>query len=138
MLHYRLQASLFAIWSLPMNAGLLATLFGSGGRWSGPCTLIVNADASVESVGNDSIVQGGQKSYAPRLITGRVVADAVRVLPEQVALVAVRKHVVRQNTGEDRVEFTMFVFNMDHVVGVEFRDLRTLSELGIRPPDLER
>ncbi|HLW64631.1 MAG TPA: hypothetical protein VKS79_04875 [Gemmataceae bacterium] len=121
-----------------MNAGLLATMFGSGGRWSGPCTLIVNADASVEAVGNDSIIQGGQKSYAPRLITGRVVVDAVRLLPEQAALVAVRKHVVRQSTGEDRVEFTMLVVNMDHVVGVEFRDLRTLSELGIRPPDLEK
>jgi hypothetical protein len=120
-----------------MNAGLLATLFGSG-RWSGPCTIIINADASVEAVGSDSIIQGGQKSYSPRLITGRMVADAVRLLPEQAALVAVRQHVIRQSTGEDRVDYTVLVVNMDHVVGVEFRDLRTLSDLGIQPPKLEK
>jgi hypothetical protein len=121
-----------------MNSGLLATLCGNSGRWSGPCTLIVDADASVESVGNDSIVQGGQKSYSPRLITGRVVADAVRILPEQAALVAIRKHVIRKSSGEDQVDFTMLVVNMDHVAGVEFRDLRTLATLGIQPPDLEK
>jgi len=121
-----------------MNAGLLATFFGTGGRWSGPCTLIIDADASVEAVGSDAIIQGGQKSYSPRLITGRVVADSVRLLPEQAALVAVRKHVIRQSSGDDRVDFTVLVVNMDHVVGIEFRDLRTLAALGIQPPDLEK
>jgi hypothetical protein len=120
-----------------MNARLLATLFGSG-RWSGPCTIIIDADASVESVGNDSIVQGGQKSYSPRLITGRVAADAVQLLVEQAALIAVRRHVIRQTTGEDRVDFTMLVVNVDHIVGVEFRDLRILSELGVQPPKIEK
>ncbi|HEV3145892.1 MAG TPA: hypothetical protein VGZ47_18550 [Gemmataceae bacterium] len=120
-----------------MNAGLLSSLFGSGGRWSGPCTLIVSADASAEAIGSDSIVQGGQKFYAPRLITGRIVADAVRLLPEQTALIAVRRHVIRQSAGDDRSEFTMIVVNTDDVVAVEFRDLRSLSALGIQPPSLE-
>src|SRR5438309_2088297 len=62
-----------------MNVKLLGKLFGIDGRWSGPCTVIVDADADVQSISNDSIVQGGMKSFAPRLITGRVTADAVRL-----------------------------------------------------------
>jgi len=121
-----------------MNAGLLAKLFGTDGRWSGPCIVILDADASVQSIGSDSIVQGGLKSYSPRLITGRLAADTVRLLPEQAALVLVQKHVVRQNSGTDLVQHTLTIVNADHVAAVEFSDLETLAALGIEAPKLEK
>ena len=35
-----------------MDAGLLTKLFGSD--WSGPCTVIIDADASIQTAGSDS------------------------------------------------------------------------------------
>ena len=56
-----------------MDPNLLASLFGSDGRWSGSCTVILDAIANIQSIGSDAIVQGGIKTIR-RMITGRVPA----------------------------------------------------------------
>jgi len=117
-----------------MNPNLLAKLFGADGRWSGPCRVILDANADVQSISNDSFVQGGLKNFAPRLITGRVAADAVRLLPDQQALLLVQTTVIRQGTGEDIVKRSMLVVDTGHVAAIEFPDLGSLSALGIDPP----
>jgi len=120
-----------------MNTRLLAKLFGPEGAWSGPCTVIVDADVSVQSIGSDSIVQGGLKSYSPRLITGRLAADAARLLPEEKAIVVVQKQVIRKNADTDVVQHKMLVVNVDHVAAVEFDGLRALETLGLPAPKLD-
>lgn len=117
-----------------MHPGLLGKLFGSDGRWSGPCTLILDADAQVQPVGTDSIVQGGLKSYAPRLITGRLQANHVHWLPDSTTLLAIQNHVVRQHTGEDILNQSLFVIAAEHVAAVEFGDLKHLAALGVPGP----
>jgi hypothetical protein len=117
-----------------MDLELLTQLFGSRGRWSGPCTIIVRADAHVQTIGNDAIVQGGVKSYSPRLITGRIPADHVMLLPDRSALLLIRRNVQRQATGEDQVQFTLQVVNTAHVVAVEFDRLDALAQLGVAAP----
>src|SRR5437762_14253326 len=92
-----------------MNAALLAKLFGSDGRWSAACTVVLDADANVQVTGTDAIIQGGLKSFAPRLITGRVHADAVRYMPENGALLLVQTVGIRQTTGDDPMRQTMMV-----------------------------
>ena len=57
-----------------MHAGLLSKLFGSERQWRGPCTVVLDAAASIQTSGADSIVHGGTKVYAPRMISGRVAA----------------------------------------------------------------
>jgi len=118
----------------PMNASLLRKLFGNENRWSGPCVVILDAIADVQSISNDSIVQGGLKSFAPRLITGRIAADAVRLLPEQEAMLLVQKTVIRQQTGEDILKQELVIVDVTHVVAIEFADLGSLSLLGVAPP----
>lgn len=118
-----------------MNGQLLTKLFGTSGKWSGACTIILNADANVQTLSNDSIIQGGLKSFAPRLITGRVVADTVRLLPEDTALLAVQKTVIRQQTGDDLVRHTLVVIDTEHVAAIEFPDLASLKQLEIAPPN---
>ena len=117
-----------------MNPNLLAKLFGADGRWCGPCRVILDANADVQSISNDSFVQGGLKNFAPRRITGRVAADAVRLLPDQQALLLVQTTVIRQGTGEDIVKRSMLVVDTGHVAAIEFPDLGSLSALGIDPP----
>ena len=60
-----------------MDSGLLKKLFGPTTAWHGPCIVLVDAESSVRTAGSDSIVAGGAKSYAPRVTSGRVQADAV-------------------------------------------------------------
>lgn len=117
-----------------MDAGLLAKLFGTDGRWRGPCTVILDSEATVQATGTDSIVQGGVKMFAPRLITGRVAADAVLMMPDRSALLIVRREVIRQQTGEDIVKQSLWVTDPAHVAAVEFADLGSLSALGVTPP----
>src|SRR5207253_1803695 len=52
----------------PMDARLLGKLFGHEQRWHGPCTVIVDSDASIIAIGADSIGSSATKSYAPRLV----------------------------------------------------------------------
>jgi len=37
-----------------MDAGLLAKIFGHNQEWHGPCTVVLKADVSIQTVGNDS------------------------------------------------------------------------------------
>jgi hypothetical protein len=117
-----------------MNAPLLGKLFGTDGRWSAACTVVLDADANVQITGTDAIIQGGLKSFAPRLITGRVYADAVRFMPEQGALLLVQKVVIRQSTGDDTLRQTLLVVDAAHVAAVEFAELGALELLGVPPP----
>ena len=117
-----------------MNAALLAKLFGTDGRWSPACTVVLDADASIQVSGTDSIIQGGLKSFAPRIITGRVHADAVRYMADQSALLLVQKTVIRTTTGEDTVKQTLLVVDADHVAAIEFAELGALELLGVKPP----
>ena len=117
-----------------MNAQLLAKLFGADGRWSGACTVVLDADANVQSIGSDAIVTGGMKSYAPRLITGRIVADEVRLLPDLSTLLLVQKTVIRQQTGDDLLKQALVVVDANHVAAVEFADLKILDRLEIKAP----
>ena len=117
-----------------MDASLLGQLFGTDGQWSGPCTVILDAAAHVQTTGTDSIVQGGLKSFSPRLITGRVPADRVRCLPKVSALVLVQRHVIPQHTGDDLIRHSVFVVDSTHVVAVEFDRSDVLARLGIEEP----
>ena len=90
-----------------MNAGLLAKLFGTDRRWHGPCTVVLDADASIQTTGSDSIVNSGTKMYSPRLISGRVAADAVCLLADEGALLLVQTHKIRQATGHDITRQTL-------------------------------
>ena len=48
-----------------MDAAFLDRLLGCR-RWAGPCIVVLDSAASVKTPGPDSIVAGGQRSYAPR------------------------------------------------------------------------
>lgn len=117
-----------------MHPGVLGKLFGVDNRWSGPCTVLLDADADVQPVGSDSIVQGGIKSYAPRLITGRIQASHVRWLADTTTLLVVQNHVVRQHTGEDILNQKLFVVDAAHIAAIEFSDLKALSTLDVPAP----
>ena len=117
-----------------MNAQLLSKLFGTDGKWRGPCTVIVDADANVQTIGSDSIVQGGLKTYSPRLITGRIVADSLQLLPEFGALLLIQKTVIRQQGEDDLIKTSLLVVDAGHVVAVEFAELEVLDRLGVRAP----
>ncbi len=117
-----------------MDASLLAMLFGTDGRWSGPCVVILDAEANVQTTGSDAIVQGGVKVFAPRLITGRIPATHVRLLPDLSALLVVQRYVVHQNTDADLIRHTLLVVDIGHVAGVEFDNLDVLATLGVQPP----
>jgi hypothetical protein len=122
-----------------MHPGLLVKLFGSDRRWRGPCTVVVDADATIQTTGVDSIVQSGTKVYAPRLISGRVACDAACLIADERALILVQAHRIRQATGEDLHQQTVVFVDLNHVAAVEFPDSAGLSALGIEsPPPLGR
>src|SRR6187200_1859456 len=102
-----------------MQAGLLNKLFGSR-TWHGPCTVVLDADATIQTSGTDAIVNAGIKMFAPRLISGRVPVDAVAYLPEEDALVMVQQLRIRQAGGEDQFQQTVHVADASHVAAVEF------------------
>jgi hypothetical protein len=120
-----------------MDASLLTSLFGADGRWCGPCTVIVNADAHVQTIGSDAIVQGGVKAFSPRLITGRIPADNVAMMPGQRVLVLYRRVVQRQGSAEDRVQTTVHVIDTANVAAVEFDGVESLAKLGLKVPERE-
>jgi hypothetical protein len=117
-----------------MNAQLLTKLFGTDGRWCGGCTVILNAEANIQPISNDVIVTGGIKSFAPRLITGRIAADAVKLLPEMSTLLLIQKTVIRQQTGDDLIKRTLSIVDVNHVVAIEFAELDALDRLGVAAP----
>src|SRR5262245_32748935 len=116
-----------------MQPALLGKLFGSR-EWSGPCTVILDADATIQTSGTDAIINAGMKVFAPRLISGRVAADAVCFLAEVEALVMVQHVRIRQAGGEDQFQQTVYIASAHHVSAIEFPDGKPLSTLGVSAP----
>ena len=117
-----------------MHPGLLLKLFGNTHQWHGPCTVMLDADATIQTSGSDSIVNAGIKNYAPRLISGRVAADAVCYMPGEQALVLVQFNRIRQSGGEDQIKPTYYVADQSHVAAVEFSEGSLLETLGLTAP----
>jgi len=117
-----------------MNFALLEKVFGKDQNWHGPCTVITQGNAAVTTHGTDSLMGGGIKQYAPRVISGRIMADAVCLLPESQALLILQQQKLRQSTGEERVQQLLTVADTSHVMAIEFPDLGTLALLGITAP----
>ena len=117
-----------------MDSGLLKQLFGPARAWHGSCVVLVDAETSVRTTGPDSIVTGGVKSYAPRITSGRVVADAVCYHPELNSLLVVQRVSTKHHTGEEILQQTLVVLDISHVVGVEFDNLEHLADLGLKAP----
>jgi len=117
-----------------MNAKLLSRYFGADRKWRGSCVVVLTAEAAIQSTGSDSILQGGAKSYAPRLISGRVPADTACLLADENALLLVQTQRIRQATGEDLTQRTLLVVDLDHVAAVEFPDVEPLAAFGVGPP----
>lgn len=118
-----------------MDSNLLKKLFGLG-VWNRECVVLVDADAAVKSLGQDSIATGGGKSYAPRVSSGRITADAVCFHPEHNVLLVVQRTRTKSATGEDLLQQALSVIDVNHVVGIEFAGIGHLAKLGITPPPL--
>ncbi|MFN4260250.1 MAG: hypothetical protein ACK4RK_13215 [Gemmataceae bacterium] len=117
-----------------MDLNLLGKLFGADQQWQGPCTVILDANATVESVGLDSIAHAGAKVYAPRLISGRINADAVCLVQEHTVLLMIQQQRFRTASGEETIKQSLIVADIGHVVGIEFPDTALLATLGLLPP----
>jgi hypothetical protein len=117
-----------------MHAAVLDKLFGREESWHGPCTIILNAGAALQTHGSDSIVSGGVKMYAPRTVSGRVNADAVCLLRDNAALLIVQQQKHRQDTGEETIKQHLTVADPAAVVAVEFLDTQPLDLLGVPAP----
>lgn len=117
-----------------MNAALLVKIFGREQRWHGPCVVVMDAEAAVQSLGVDSIIGGGTKNYAPRMVSGRVLADALCVLQDGSTVVILKQEKVRATTGEETVKQTVTVADAAHVVAIEFLDNAVLGSLGLGAP----
>jgi hypothetical protein len=117
-----------------MHTGLLCKLFGKDKKWHGPCVAVLDADATIQTSGTDSIVNAGMKTYAPRLISGRLPADAVCFLPEESALVLIQVTRIRQSAGEDQIKQTYFVVDPEHIAAFEFAESSPVKSLGLTEP----
>ena len=117
-----------------MEVALLGKLLGRDQQWRGPCTIILDSEASVQPIGADSIVQAGAKVYAPRLISGRVAADSVLLLQDNSAVLIIQQQRIRQATGEEVTKQTLTVVDPKHIVAIEFLDTAPLAALGIMTP----
>jgi hypothetical protein len=119
-----------------MDAGLMAKLFGRDQQWSGPCTVILDSDASITTSGTDAIASGGAKVYAPRTTSGRIFADCVLLMQDNSALVLLQQVKIRQATGEEIVKQTLTVADPSRVAAVEFAETAPLAlmALGLTAP----
>ena len=117
-----------------MDAGFLERLLGGSRTWSGPCTVILDADAAVSTPGPDTLITGGQKSYAPRVASGRMNADSVLLLKDERVLLATEEVRFKDATGQSRVKRTLAVVDVAHIIGLEFGNLAHLKLLGVGPP----
>ncbi len=120
-----------------MNVQLFTNMFDEGSSWHGPCVVIVDAQATVQTSGPDSLMTGGVKVYAPRLTSGRIEADAVCFSKELGALFIVQQHRHQLQTGEEELTQMLTVVDCNAVVGLEFQDLKMLEGVGISPPTIE-
>lgn len=117
-----------------MNAALLGKMFGREQRWHGPCVIVMDAEAAVQALGVDSIIGGGAKNYAPRMVSGRINADAVCLSQDGSTLVILQQQKLRSTTGEETVKQTVTVADAARVVAVEYTDTAVLSSLGLTSP----
>jgi hypothetical protein len=117
-----------------MDSSLLKKIFGPSPSWQGACIVLVDSNTSVKTMGQDSIVAGGIKSFAPRITSGRVTADAVCYHPDLNALLVVQRNRVKTSTGEDVDQQILLIVDIGHVIGVEFEALNVLERLGIPAP----
>lgn len=117
-----------------MNAAVLNRCFGTDRAWRGPCVVVLDADANIQSTGSDAIVQSGAKVYAPRIISGRVAADHACWLPQDETLLLVQSVRIRQATGEDLHQQTLVIVALGHIAAIEFPDLKALDPLGVAAP----
>jgi hypothetical protein len=120
-----------------MDLPLLTKLFGTDSAWQGPCTVVILADATVETVGGDSLLTGGVKNYAPRLVSGRLSADAICLLADHRVLVLVQQVKQRLQTGEERIKQTALIVDITQVAAVEFAELSVLKTLGLSTPTVK-
>jgi hypothetical protein len=119
-----------------MDTKVLGKLFGNQQHWHGCCTVIVDGDAGVLAIGADSIGSSATKTYAPRLVSGRVVADAACYIPELSALVTLQQQKVRHGPNEETLKQSITVIDVAHVIAVEFSDTTHLGALGLNAPAL--
>jgi hypothetical protein len=117
-----------------VDAGFLERLLGQSRTWSGPCVVILDAAAAINTPGPDAIIVGGQKQYAPRVPTGRIPADAVILLKEEQALVVVEQQYHKDNTGQTRIKRQISVVDVNWVVGLEYTNTAPLKMLGLSEP----
>lgn len=117
-----------------MTANLLAQLFGPKPTWQGPCVIVLNAPASAVPAGPDSLAQAGAKVYAPRVVSGRVQADAVCYLPEQQALAITTTLRIRHASGDEVSRTSSLIVDASHVAAVEYAGLDVLKKLGLPAP----
>ena len=117
-----------------MNSALLTKIFGRDQQWHGPCTELMHGEAAVTTQGVDSLLGGGTKQYAPRVISGRVTADTACLLHDGSALLLIQQQKTKQTTGEEVVKQLLTVADTAFVMGVEFSDTGALSTLGVNPP----
>lgn len=117
-----------------MDAGLLEKLLGKNREWSGPCVIVLDADATMHSPGPDTILGGGIKSYAPRFASGRVEADACCLIKEHNAILIVRQETHRDGTGQEFIKQQLLVADLAHITAVEFSHTGVLKGLGIPAP----
>jgi hypothetical protein len=118
-----------------MDSNLLKKLFGTG-TWNRDCVVLVDADAAVKSLGQDSIATGGAKTYAPRVSSGRINADVACYHAEHNVLLVVQRVRAKAPTGEDILQQTLTVIDAGHVVGVEFAGIGHLAKLGLTAPPM--
>jgi len=117
-----------------MDLDLLHKVFGRDQAWHGPCTLIVDCEAAVATLGIDTLLGGGAKQYAPRMVSGRIPADSVCLLKDGRALVFLQQHRIRQPSGEEIIRQTLTLADPAHVVALEFADTNALGVLGLSMP----
>jgi hypothetical protein len=117
-----------------MNSALLVKVFGKDQSWHGPCTIITQGNAAVATQGTDTLMGGEIKQYAPRVISGRIMADAICLLPESQALLILQQQKFRQSTGEERVQQLLTVADTSYLMAIEFPDPGTLALLGVTAP----
>lgn len=115
-----------------MNVALLQKLFPDG-QWNGPCTIVLEASASIQALGQD-MVQGGQKVFSPRAISGRLPADAACLTSDGLAVLVVSQQKVRMATGGDVYKQALTVVDAEKVVAIELTDASLLATFGVMPP----
>lgn len=119
-----------------MDIGLLKKLFGTDQQWHGACTVILDAESTVQAVGADALGAAGMKNWAPRTISGRITADAVCMLRDNTAIVLLQTNRTKTATGEEQVKHVMTLADPSHVVGIEYLDAvpQALTAIGLAMP----